>query len=117
MAESLLKRKNNGMLSEEEYQTKLNRLMAEKQEEVMNEMRLEKEKQQIHNLRLSQIAPERIEKLTIPNRSRLNKYIALMEPGDIIVFHDHQIKLLRAERWVAINEANTQGEFEIILKG
>jgi hypothetical protein len=116
MAESLQKRKNNGMLSEEEYQTKLNQLLIEKTEEVTNEMHLEKEKQQRHAQRLSQIPTERIEKLTLPNQKKLEKYIDILEPGDIIVFHDHQIKLFRAERWAAINEANTQGEFEVILQ-
>jgi hypothetical protein len=114
--DSLLKRKNNGMLTEEEYQKKLNQLMLEKQEEVANEMRIEREKQEIYTQRLSQIPPEKIEKLTVPNKSRLNKFIDLMEPNDIIVFHDHQIKLIRAERWAAINEANTQDQFEIIFR-
>jgi hypothetical protein len=116
MAESLLKRKNNGMLSEEEYQSRLEKIMLEKQAEVENEIRLEKEKQKIHTQRLSQIPNERIEKLSVPNRSKLNKYIDLIEPTDIIVFHDQQIKLIHVERWAAINEANTQDQFEIIFK-
>jgi Ca2+/Na+ antiporter len=116
LAASLLKRRNNGMLTEEDYQSRLEKLRLEKQAEVEMEMLQEKEQKELHTQRLSLIAPERIEKLTLPNRSRLDKYIDLMETTDIIVYHDQQIKLIHADRWSAIQEAGTQDQFEIILQ-
>lgn len=116
LIDTLVKRKNNGMLSEEEFQNKKEKIIQEKHEEVKNELRIEKEKQELHARRFSQIATEKIEKLSIPNKTKLGKYIDLMDITDVIVFHDQQIKLIRAERWAAINEANTQDQFEIILQ-
>lgn len=116
LIDPLIKRKNNGMLTEEEFQNKKEQILLEKKEEVEMETRMEKEKRELHARRLSLIPADRIEQLSTSNKARLEKFIELMVATDIIVFHDKQIKLIHADRWAAINEAGVQDQFEIILQ-
>lgn len=116
LIDPLMKRKNNGMLTEEEFQNKKEQIVLEKKKEVEIETRMEKEKHELHVRRLLLIPGERIEQLSTSNKAKIEKFIDLMVATDIIVFHDKQIKLIHADRWAAINEAGVQDQFEIILQ-
>ncbi len=112
----LRRQQEKTMMPDDVFKNKCEQIMLEKRMEAENEMQGEKQSRQLRAERLSLIAKEKLEKLSVPNRSKLERYLEIMVPTDIIVYHEQKIKLFHAERWAAINEANTQDHFEVILR-
>ncbi|GEM_PF-3049238 len=114
--DKLIELKGGKLLTESEFERKRNEIINEKRSEILNENRSKIEKQEICKQRLSEIPAEIIEKLSKQNKTRLENFIEVLTPTDIIVYHDNKIKLIDEERWDGINKANQQEKFEVIYK-
>jgi len=121
--DKLVELKNGKLLTEPEFEKKRLEIINEKRNAIINEGRadLEKkqaeiEKQKEYKARLATIPNEKIDKLSAQNKARLEKFIEVITPTDIIAFHDNKVKLIDGERWTAINNAGTQEQFEVIYR-
>lgn len=108
LLDHIVEMRNKGLLSDNEY------LLKEK--EIIDKHRVELENYIKNKPKLSDISNDIIEKLSAQNKARLERFIEVITPTDLIVLHENKIKLIGIERWNAIIASNMQDKFEIILK-
>jgi len=101
--------KSNGVITEEEF--------IEKKENLIKKLQLEVEHDFLTKPKLSDIDNKIIEKLEPYHIIKLERYLSVMEIGEVIVFQNNsKIKLMDEERWGKIQEQDFNNEFQLIYK-
>lgn len=62
------------------------------------------------------ISQELLDSLSPPKLHKVEKYLKIMEPTDIIVLHDNTIKLIGKERWEGILASGHPDKFKVIYR-